>query len=328
MKPNKNKLFQSNQMVKKSLKIYLEDNESQSSVSKSFFDTRLVLWGMVEAIEETERQLENETNQTTFLEEVDPVASDLPVSFGSSRENGKGQKGRKKKRKFSELSPHHRLFHNYRHHVNTNHRIQEENYFYLKPEDNKAKTGEEISCIVQTVGLADIEPIGSHWKIRKLFSFDYSVVYRSQLLPLSSFSRLNLDNNEHDEMNKDNESNLFQYIDEDCWFRLFHGKPEEIHKKYWDQRYRIFSKFDEGIQLDGESWYSITYEQIGEYIVDRCLEMVEEWNESGKRTKGEKTITNVIDGFSGCGGMTIPIAKRGIFVTGIDVDQKKLCYLR
>ena len=25
--------------------------------------------------------------------------------------------------------------------------------------------------------------------------------------------------------------------------------------KYWAQRYRLFSKYDEGVQLDGESWY-------------------------------------------------------------------------
>jgi hypothetical protein len=31
----------------------------------------------------------------------------------------------------------------------------------------------------------------------------------------------------------------------------------DIPLKYWDQRYRLFSKFDLGIHLDKESWYSV-----------------------------------------------------------------------
>lgn len=32
---------------------------------------------------------------------------------------------------------------------------------------------------------------------------------------------------------------------------------EESIKKYYDQRYRLFSKFDLGILLDKESWFSV-----------------------------------------------------------------------
>lgn len=44
--------------------------------------------------------------------------------------------------------------------------------------------------------------------------------------------------------------------------------------KYWAQRYRLFSRFDEGIQLDRESWYSVTPEKIAEHIASvrqQCL---------------------------------------------------------
>lgn len=34
------------------------------------------------------------------------------------------------------------------------------------------------------------------------------------------------------------------------------GGVENI-KKYYDQRYRLFSKFDEGVLLDEESWFSV-----------------------------------------------------------------------
>jgi trimethylguanosine synthase len=50
--------------------------------------------------------------------------------------------------------------------------------------------------------------------------------------------------------------------------------------KYWHQRYSLFSKFDDGIQLDEgisitietmkESWYSVTPEAIAKHIAERC----------------------------------------------------------
>lgn len=30
-------------------------------------------------------------------------------------------------------------------------------------------------------------------------------------------------------------------------------------EKYWDQRYRFFSRFDEGVSLDEESWFSVSF---------------------------------------------------------------------
>jgi hypothetical protein len=39
--------------------------------------------------------------------------------------------------------------------------------------------------------------------------------------------------------------------------------------QYWAQRYRLFSRYDEGIQLDEESWYSVTPEKIAEHIAER-----------------------------------------------------------
>ena len=51
--------------------------------------------------------------------------------------------------------------------------------------------------------------------------------------------------------------------------------PEELSSfphisKYWAQRYRLFSKYDDGVKLDQESWYSITPEKIAEHIAERC----------------------------------------------------------
>ena len=44
---------------------------------------------------------------------------------------------------------------------------------------------------------------------------------------------------------------------------------KEIEKKYWDQRYKLFSKFDEGILLDEgkeHSYYCYYYWSISQYF--------------------------------------------------------------
>ncbi|KAK4701909.1 trimethylguanosine synthase, partial [Phenoliferia sp. Uapishka_3] len=46
--------------------------------------------------------------------------------------------------------------------------------------------------------------------------------------------------------------------------------PDEL-RKYWAQRYRLFSLFDEGCQMDLEGWYSVTPENIAAQIAERCL---------------------------------------------------------
>ena len=51
--------------------------------------------------------------------------------------------------------------------------------------------------------------------------------------------------------------------------------PEELASlphisKYWAQRYRLFSLFDDGVMLDHESWYSVTPEKIAQHIAERC----------------------------------------------------------
>ena len=41
-------------------------------------------------------------------------------------------------------------------------------------------------------------------------------------------------------------------------------------RKYWFQRYRLFSKFDQGIWMDKEGWFSATPEKIAKHIAERC----------------------------------------------------------
>lgn len=80
--------------------------------------------------------------------------------------------------------------------------------------------------------------------------------------------------------------------------------------KYWQQRYRLFSRFDEGIKLDDESWYSVTPEGIAKHIAERC-----------HRT----SPCIIIDAFCGAGGNTIQFALNyNVFVIAIDIDPNKI----
>ncbi|KAH9498364.1 hypothetical protein Btru_008095 [Bulinus truncatus] len=87
--------------------------------------------------------------------------------------------------------------------------------------------------------------------------------------------------------------------------------PEEIAndavlRKYWYQRYRLFRRFDEGIKLDKESWFSVTPEAIAAHIAERCRCDV------------------IVDGFCGAGGNAIQFAYTCNKVVAIDIDKTKL----
>ena len=42
--------------------------------------------------------------------------------------------------------------------------------------------------------------------------------------------------------------------------------PSKVHDKYWAQRRRLFKKFDEGVRLDAEGWYSVTPEVVADHV--------------------------------------------------------------
>ncbi|XP_041329708.1 trimethylguanosine synthase isoform X2 [Pyrgilauda ruficollis] len=64
--------------------------------------------------------------------------------------------------------------------------------------------------------------------------------------------------------------------------------------KYWAQRYRLFSRFDEGIKLDREGWFSVTPEKIAEHIAVRVSQSF--------------NCDIIVDAFCGVGGNAIQFA--------------------
>lgn len=84
------------------------------------------------------------------------------------------------------------------------------------------------------------------------------------------------------------------------------GPFGEDLQRYWDRRYEIFEKFDDGICTDREGLYSATPE-------DLALEQAE-------RLSGE----TVVDAFAGVGGSAIGFASAGKRVVAIDTDECRL----
>lgn len=84
------------------------------------------------------------------------------------------------------------------------------------------------------------------------------------------------------------------------------GCPDGVPMKFWVQRYRLFCRYDEGIQLDPELWYSVTPEAIAEHVAERCR------------------CDCIVDAFCGAGGNAIQFAFTCERVIAIDIDPKKL----
>ncbi|XP_068788794.1 trimethylguanosine synthase isoform X4 [Struthio camelus] len=84
--------------------------------------------------------------------------------------------------------------------------------------------------------------------------------------------------------------------------------------KYWAQRYRLFSRFDEGIKLDREGWFSVTPEKIAEHIAVRVSQSF--------------NCDIIVDAFCGVGGNAIQFALTSKRVIAIDIDPEKLSLAR
>ncbi|GAA5997568.1 RNA methyltransferase [Rhodotorula paludigena] len=81
--------------------------------------------------------------------------------------------------------------------------------------------------------------------------------------------------------------------------------PEEL-EKYWAQRYRLLSRFDEGCEMDREGWYSVTPENIAIQIAERCRSGV------------------IVDAFCGVGGNAIQFAFTCERVIALDTSPIRL----
>jgi trimethylguanosine synthase len=87
-----------------------------------------------------------------------------------------------------------------------------------------------------------------------------------------------------------------------------------IQRNFTNKRRYLFSKYDLGIELDEESWYSVTPESVGEYLAEKVA------------SKFPSQKVNVLDAFAGCGGNIIQFGKKCHMVYGCEIDQTKIDY--
>lgn len=109
------------------------------------------------------------------------------------------------------------------------------------------------------------------------------------------------------------EENFKPLPDGDCGDGILNPHPkDEVPDKYWSQRHRFFTLFNDGIQLDKESWYSVTPEKIATHIAEHLV--------------GDGKDIIVLDPFCGCGGNAIAFARQsGVKqVICVDLDLTKL----
>lgn len=81
-------------------------------------------------------------------------------------------------------------------------------------------------------------------------------------------------------------------------------------RKYWSQRFRYFSRFDDGIKTDTQGLFSVTPESIAKYIAKTC------------------SCDTIVDGFCGIGGNAIKFAMTCKHVIAIDIDPMKIKYAK
>ena len=82
-------------------------------------------------------------------------------------------------------------------------------------------------------------------------------------------------------------------------------------KKYYKKKYSLFSKFDQGIKMDTEAWYSVTPEKLARYIAKRCI---------------KKDTFLILDPFCGVGGNSIAFAfvSNQVQVIAVDINPAKV----
>lgn len=80
--------------------------------------------------------------------------------------------------------------------------------------------------------------------------------------------------------------------------------------KYWYKRYYFFEKYDQGIRLDKQAWFSVTPQAVAEHVAARL--------------KGDHTV---LDGFCGAGGDSIQLSKTCKHVIANDIKSLQIALL-
>ncbi|CUM66731.1 uncharacterized protein PRCAT00004411001 [Priceomyces carsonii] len=94
--------------------------------------------------------------------------------------------------------------------------------------------------------------------------------------------------------------------DEELLMHTYYTLPDKC-KKYWQKRYKLFKKYDEGVYMTSELWYSVTPEAVARYTAKIVSKMLPDAKE-------------ILDVCSGGGGNSIQLAKYFDRVGVIDIQ--------
>ncbi len=101
------------------------------------------------------------------------------------------------------------------------------------------------------------------------------------------------------------------------------GRPASVPRaleKYWLQRYSLFSRYDEGVELDDEAWYSATPEVIAWHQARRLAAA------AGAHRAGGRALA--VDAFAGAGGNALQLAAAGAAVVAVELEPGRARALR
>lgn len=91
-------------------------------------------------------------------------------------------------------------------------------------------------------------------------------------------------------------------------------------RKFYARRYQLFRRFDSGILLDAESWFSVTPEAVAAHVAARCYHSLT----SSPHAHAKSRPLTVLDAFCGSGGNTIQFGQIFDHVLAVDIDFVKL----
>ncbi|PQE03399.1 hypothetical protein CJF30_00005465 [Rutstroemia sp. NJR-2017a BBW] len=99
-------------------------------------------------------------------------------------------------------------------------------------------------------------------------------------------------------------------LDENCThYTALNQIPWDL-QKYWQQRYHVFSLYDEGIYMTDDAWFGVTPEPVANQIASDYAQLI------------SPAKTTIIDIFAGAGGNSIAFAltNRWAHVIAIEKD--------
>ena len=90
-----------------------------------------------------------------------------------------------------------------------------------------------------------------------------------------------------------------------------------VMRKYWSQRYNLFSRYDDGVVLTKELWFSVTPENVSKYIARFIQRKLRE------RYPDVDQFT-ILDTFCGGGGNVAQFLVEGMQVFAVDINRTHL----